>query len=336
MNFRPVVVTVQNESIFETVVVLASLKENDLKKSRKPKNITNYRALLGSFIASNKRKSSDGDAKNKTTVQSRKSTKSHQSKKLPPDESRFIIPNRPPTYTESELRSLMKSPDISVMSNNNNNGSSNLTNKRKSSERGGELLSHYIQELSKSQQNLIQQSNEGAKKRRTRTDEDDDLEDLDLVNKGATTSNHFTRGINKVFQNDNFEEDNQENDMDKTKSQLNGIETDRDSDSSEVFSNVVRPPITIDDESDGIILNPNPIFPGSSEIPRVPIRKPTVPLFMESDLSVNNTFQRAERKVIKDANRKSNLLFRNVIRATPFNTVDGEVLVPPSDDEEDF
>lgn len=310
--YRPVVVTVLNEDCFETVLVLASLKENELKRNRKPKNITNYKALLGSFITSNKRKSSDGD---KTTAQNRKSSK-EQKKKQPPEESLSDAPPNFPAYSESDLRNAMKTPQISMVSNQE----SNLAKKRKSLD---PPLSQLVNELSESQNNAVDRR-ESNKKRRTNCHDEGDENDISIVNRGATTSHYFAKGIRQVL------EKQQENevDLDKTNSQLQLPDSD--------FPEM-PPPIQnssrIDDESEDVVPNPIP-YMGSSEfrVPSISNRRSSAPLFTESDIDRDNTFQRQDKLQIKTANRKSNLIFCNVVRSNVIT--DGLISVAPNSDDE--
>lgn len=312
----PIVITVQNEANFETVLVLATLKETDLRISRKPKNITNYRALLGSFIASNKRKSA-GDNLNKSVEQIRQN-KTIQRKKNGNEEPQLSLPPRAPTYTESELKSLMKSPEISVFNSN-----TSQSNKRKSCEKttqGSENGEHIPTPLG-SRRSL----NENSKKQKTtqngqETPDPSDLQDpVHPVNAGASTSRHFMNGFtNNLSQK-------------KKKKPSKNVSMDTN-DSSEECQMVIQEP-----EVSEVIPNPNPIF--ESETPEVVIepKKTGGSLFQTSSdqRSFNNSHHNSDRSRIRVANQRAKKIFCNLVRTNPLSADDGaEVLVPASDDEE--
>lgn len=102
---NPFVVSIQNEGNFSAQLVVATLKERTLRLMRKPKSITNYKDLVNSFLAGNKRKIRNSDM----TDQARNAPKKFAGLPL---QTSSLTANSRPEYTDSELRREILSPDI--------------------------------------------------------------------------------------------------------------------------------------------------------------------------------------------------------------------------------
>lgn len=293
----PIVISMQNEANFQTILVLATLKETDLRNSRKPKNITNYRALLGSFIASNKRKSA-GDALNKSieAVRQKKTTNRKENRNQPAQ-----LPPRAPSYTESELKSMMKSPDISVCSS-----MKSQSNKRKSSDKSEQQP---IQTPSGSARSV----SEVSKKRKTREKTQDRVEiDQDNIDQSVSTNHNFLNGFqNAVLNSRNLQETN---------------------DSIEEDDMLIVDPVV---GKSPLIPNPLPHIESEMPAPLLP-KKTSAPLFDTSSDHRSTPINSSDRMRYKVANQRAKKIFYNVLRSNPVCADEGaEILVPNSDEEDD-